>query len=110
MAEALLLSLAVSLGLTLVLELAFALVCGVRGRGLLLVALMNLLTNPAAVTIHFFCTAYLGWTSFWPVLLLEAAVVAVEALCCRGVIRRPWRFALAVNAFSYTIGLLLQRL
>jgi len=103
-------SLWISLLLTLVLELAFALLWGVRKRGLLLVLLMNILTNPAVVLLHFLCTAFLGWTGFFPVLVLELAAITVEAFCCRGMIRKPWLFALCINLFSYTAGELLQLL
>lgn len=101
MAEKLLCSLVVSLSLTLVIELIFALTWGVRGKKLWLVVGMNVLTNPAAVTVHFLFPAF-------PVLVLEAAVVAVEGLCARGDIRRPWLFALLANILSWSVGLLLQ--
>lgn len=103
-------SLAISLALTLVLELLFALVWGVRKKGLLLVALMNILTNPAVVTLHFLCTSLLGWVGFLPVLILEAAAILVEGFCCRGMIQKPWLFALCINLFSYGVGELLQLL
>lgn len=108
MAHALLLSLAVSLVLTLALELAFALAWGLRRRDLGLVALMNVMTNPAAVTLHFLIRYLLGWTSLWWTALLEALAVLAEGLCCRGRVRHPWRFALLINLFSYSMGLLLQ--
>lgn len=101
-------SLAISLLLTLVLELSFALLWGVRGRGLMLVLLMNLMTNPAAVLLHFTFVRLLGWSALWVVPLLELAVVIAEGFCCRGMIRRPWLFALLVNLFSYGTGELLQ--
>ena len=103
-------SLMISLLLTLVLELLFAIVGGVRKKGLVLVILMNILTNPAVVLLHFLCVAFLGWTGFLPVLILELAAILVEAICCRGVIRKPWLFAICVNVFSYTLGELLQLL
>ena len=95
-----------SLVLTLVLETLFALVWGVRKKGLLIVALMNLLTNPAVVTLHFLCVNWLGWTVL-PVVVLEIAAMVVEGFCCRGVVKRPWLFAVLVNLFSFTIGGLL---
>lgn len=101
MAEQLLYSLAVSLSLTLIIELMFALIWGVRDKKLWLVVGMNVLTNPAAVTLHFLLPAF-------PVLILEAAVIAAEGLCARGIIRRPWLYALLANTVSYCIGLLLQ--
>ena len=101
-------SLLVSLLLTLVLELAFALVWGIRGRGLVFVALMNLLTNPLVVLLHFFSTALMGWTGVFPVVFLECAAIASEAFCCRGVIKKPWFFSLCINSFSFFTGELLQ--
>ncbi len=104
----LLLSLAVSLVLTLVLELVFAWLWGIRGRGLVLVILMNILTNPAVVTLHYLCTAVLGWQELLPVVLLEAAAVTAEGFCCRGMIQKPWKFAICINLFSYFAGEILQ--
>lgn len=107
MTDALLLSLAVSLALTLVFELAFALVWGLRRRDLLLVVLMNVLTNPAVVLLHHLLRAL---PEVPVVIVLEAAAILVEGLCCkhRGEqIRHPWRFALLVNLFSYGIGVFL---
>ena len=103
-------SLMISLLLTLVLELLIALVWGVRKKGLVLVILMNILTNPAEVLLLIQCVAFLGWTGFLPVLILELAAILVEAICCRGVIRKPWLFAICANVFSYTLGELLQLL
>ncbi len=88
-----------SLLLTLLFELPFALAWGVRKRGLVLVILMNLLTNPAVVTLHYLT----GLTLIW-----ELAAVVTEGFCCRGMIRKPWLFALLINTFSYSMGELLQ--
>lgn len=102
------LSLAVSLLLTLALELGFALLWGVERRDYLLVALANVLTNPVVVL------CYMAAASFVPALLtpiaavLELGAVAVEGWLfhTRSDIRFPWAFALCVNLFSFTIGLL----
>ncbi len=110
MAHSLLVSLAVSLILTLALELVFALVWGLRGRALTMVALMNVLTNPAAVTLHFLALRVWGWPPVWTAVPLESLVVLTEGLCCRGLLRRPWRFALLLNLFSYGAGLILQQI
>ena len=46
-------SLVTSLALTLVLELLFALICGIRRwREILLVILVNVMTNPPVVLTH----------------------------------------------------------
>ena len=97
-----------ALAMTLVLELVFALAWGVRKEGLLVVGLMNLMTNPAANVLYYFGVQLLGWPPLWLTLALEAAVVAAEGICGRGIIRRPWLFALLVNLFSYGVGALIQ--
>lgn len=101
-------SLLISLALTLVLELAFALAWGVRKEGLLLVVLMNVFTNPAVVTLHFLCTVRLEWPALPVTAALEAAAITAEGFCAKGMIRRPWRFAILVNLFSYGAGALLH--
>ena len=101
-------SLLTALGLTLALELLFALVWGVRRDGLLLVVLMNVMTNPAVNVLHYIAVYLLGWPAFGVVPVLELTAVAAEGLCCRGMIRRPWLFALLINAWSYSIGVLIQ--
>ena len=105
-----LIALGASLGLTLVFEELFALLWGLRGRDLVLCALVNLLTNPPLV----FCVLY--WRHFgpspgWlPVPLLEALAVWVEGRFYRRDgerVRRPFLFSLCANAFSYAMGLLI---
>jgi len=106
MALHLLYSLAGSLLLTLLIEILFALIWGIR-RELWMVVLMNVTTNPAVVTLHFLIANYTDWNLPVCIFLLEAAAVAVEARMCRGLIRRPWLFALCINLVSFGIGCLL---
>jgi len=93
---------AISLGLTLLLELPLAVLWGVRRRrDIQLAVLVNVLTNPAVVLLH-----ALGC----PALPLEAAAIAVEGVCYRACgedIRRPYLLALCANVFSYGLGLVL---
>lgn len=103
-------SLLTALALTLIFELLFALVWGVRKDGLMLVVLMNVLTNPAVNVLHYLAVYLLGWPALWVVLVLELAAVTAEGLCCKDVIRRPWLFAVLINAFSYSMGELIQHL
>lgn len=106
-AELLIRSLIVSLVLTLMLELGFALILGVRGRrNLALVALVNVLTNLPVVLL----------CSLFPSPLLTIAA-ELSAVFIEGVIyragtdfRRPMLFSLSANAFSYLIGLALNAL
>ena len=106
--DRLLTALLVSLLLTLLLECAFALVAGARTpRRLLLVALVNVLTNPPVVML---CTLF---PSPLRTAATELAAVLTEGLIYRARadwLRRPFLFSLAVNAFSYLTGLLLNLL
>lgn len=100
--------LAVSLVLTLVLELAFALAWGQRGKyELTLVMLVNFLTNPAVVLLYHTATGLWLWPVLPVTLLLECSAILVEWLCycgCSRSLRRPFLFALTANAFSYGMG------
>ena len=104
----LLTSLLTALSLTLALELLFALVWGVRQEGLLLVILMNIMTNPAVNVLHYATVYLFGWSALWVVPVLELAAVVTEGFCCKDIIKRPWLFAVLVNGFSYGMGVLIQ--
>lgn len=100
---------AVSLGLTLLLELPVAYYWGLRSRHDLTVAvLVNVLTNPAVVLLN----GLLSATPWWAVQLpLEAAAIAVEGFCyrhCGENIRRPYLLSLCANCISYGAGLVLN--
>lgn len=104
----LLYSMLLALCLTEVLELLFARMWGLKKQQLVLVFLMNLLTNPALNLLYFLFVSFLGLPKVPVIILLEAAVVIVESCCCHKVIAHPVRFSLCVNGFSYAIGALLQ--
>ena len=100
---------AVSLGLTLLLELPVAYYWGLRSRHDLTVAvLVNVLTNPAVVLLN----GLLSATPWWAVQLpLEAAAIAVEGFCyrhCGENTRRPYLLSLCANCISYGAGLVLN--
>lgn len=103
------LSLAVSLGLTLALELAFALVWRVERQDLPAVALANLLTNPAVVLCHHWAAWRLPQYLIAVTLALELGAAAAEGLIYqrRSQIARPWAFSLCANALSFLSGLLI---
>lgn len=98
-----------SLSLTIGLELIFGAVWGVRGRDMGLLALVNILTNPAVVLWHFLMPG-----GFWlSTALPEVLAICVEALCLRfrGTrICRPVLLAICMNLFSYGVGLCINRL
>ncbi len=92
-----------SLILTLLIEGIIALLWGLRRRELVLCALVNIMTNPAAVLLHTMFPA-------WPVTaLIELGVFAVEGFCyARFPVRRPWGLSLTANAVSFGAGLLIN--
>ena len=107
-----LIALALSLLLTILLEELFALAWGLRGwREWAVVALVNLLTNPAVVLLYHLSTGLWGMNAVWVTLILECAAVAVEWQCYKGCsrqLKRPFLFALLANAFSYGVGFIIQ--
>ena len=104
-------SLLAALGLTILLEGAFALVWGVVGkRTFALTALVNCVTNPL-VNMGLALGRLWGWPEAPVALALELAAVLTEGWCYArrsNAIRCPWLFALCANAFSFSCGLLLQ--
>lgn len=106
-------SLGVSLALTLIIELGFALLCRRRGRALVLVALVNVLTNPLVVQAALLWRFYAlpGYAA--AVAVLELLAVWVEGFVyqkSRLGFSRPYVFSLAANALSFGLGLLLRRI
>ena len=91
---------ALSLGLTLLIEMPVALLWGLRRRELVTVLAANLMTNPLAVALH------LTGISQIPI---EIGVVIAEGFAYSlHFEKHPWRLALVSNAVSWGIGLILQ--
>ena len=114
--RALLTALASSLLWTLALELGFYLCsrCCVRrrviGRDVLLVVLVNVLTNPAVVLLYWLAMWYTGLPRIAVIVVLEISAVLIEGRHYRmrsRDLRRPMLFSIAANALSYGIGTLL---
>lgn len=105
-------TLLISLGLTLLLELLIALLFQVRAvRDLLLVTLVNLMTNPAVVLLHRLLTDKTALPVPLVIALLEAAAFLTEALYYRRYaekIGHPFLFSLGANVFSFSGGILLS--
>lgn len=100
-------SFVVSLTLTLLLEGILALFWGFRRRDLLLFVLANVLTNPPAMLLHIL---FRGWAV---VIVLELAVVAVEGFLFERLgerIKKPWLFSLLANTFSFSLGLIIDKM
>ena len=103
-----------SLALTLVFETAFFFLMGKRSkRDLLLVGAVNIVTNPAVVLLYWMTTIY---STANPIVVM--AILELFAVCTEGIyynrygedFRHPFYFSIAANAFSFWLGVLLQRL
>lgn len=97
----------VSLTLTLLLEGGLALLWGFRRRDLLLFVLANVLTNPPALLLHLL---FRGWMV---IAAVETAAVVVEGFLFTRFgegIKRPWLFSLLANAFSFSFGLVIDKI
>ncbi len=109
--NSILLSLALSLFLTLVFESLAGLIIGLRSpKDFLLLALVNVLTNPPLVLI--LDLVYLTGSVPWYLIAgLEIAAVLIEGLLYRKRLKfvriHPLLLSLILNAISYTAGLLI---
>lgn len=100
-------ALAISLALTLLLEGLFGLIWGIKGkRDWILLLLVNVVTNPIVVTLHYCVSTFWGFT-----IVLEVFAVVAEWLAYRkwGRSTSPaLLFSLCANCFSYFSGLLIN--
>ena len=110
----LLAALALSLVLTLVFEVFFFFIVGKRDKkDLLLVVMVNVLTNPVVVLLYWLAALYTTWNTTIVKIPLELFAVLTEGFYFRKYgrsLKRPFLFSLAANAFSFLMGLLLQML
>jgi hypothetical protein len=109
----LLIALAISLALTLVFEMSFFYIVGKRNKkDLLLVIMVNVLTNPVVVLLYWLAYFYTNWNTVIVLIPLEAFAVLTEGYYYRKYgqgFKRPFLFSFAANAFSFTLGFLVQR-
>lgn len=106
--------LCMSLASTLVLEEGFGFMLGIRDRwDMVLIGLVNLLTNPAVVLLYYVNGIYIKGNQTAVTILLEFTAVLAEGLCYKAAargIRHLWVFAIGANLFSYTAGVVLSAL
>jgi hypothetical protein len=117
MNQALKTSLAVSLFLTILLEIGFYLFAGKLftnksdKKDLLLVALVNVLTNPAVTLLYGLTALYTTWNTVIVLIPLELFAVFTEGYYYKkysGNFLRPYLFSTAANIFSFGTGMLIQ--
>ena len=105
-------ALAISLGATLVLEAGFFSLAGKRNKkDLLLLILVNVITNPAVVLLYWLAALYTDLNSIAVKAALELLAVLTEGYYYKKYgqgFRRPYLFSLAANAVSFGIGVLIQ--
>ena len=97
-----------SLLLTIAFELPFAWLWGAKKRDLLVVLLMNILTNPLVVMWH-----YSTWQHGFVIstVLPELAAIVTEALLLRRFTKDtpyPILLGIFINLFSYSVGVVLN--
>ena len=107
-------ALALSLGLTLALESGFFFITGKRGRkDLLLVVMVNTITNPVVVLLYWLAAAYTDWNAAALLVPLELFAVLFEGWYYKKYgkdFSRPYLFSAAANMFSFWMGMLVQSL
>ena len=112
MSGGLLFALVISLILTIVLETAFFLFTGKRDKkDLLLLVLVNIITNPIVVLLYWLAILYTNWHTALIIIPLELFAVLTEGYYYKKYGRgfhHPYLFSLAANIFSFGIGLIIQ--
>jgi len=112
MDTALLGALAVSLALTLILETIIFLLFGKRNKkDLLLLVLVNVLTNPVVVLLYWLAASYTKLDTYVVQIPLEVFAILTEGYCYKIYgqdFKRPYAFAVAANVFSYGMGIIFQ--
>jgi len=113
MSNNILIALGISLLLTLLLEVGFYLaVCKRNKKDLLLVVLVNMLTNPIVVLLYWMMYWYTNWNTTVIKIPLELFAIVVEGLYYKkysAEVKRPLIFSLSANIFSFSTGVLLQQ-
>ncbi|MBQ1350930.1 MAG: hypothetical protein U0P28_06170 [Ruminococcus sp.] len=113
--NSLLFGLVYGLSVTLVTELSVAALLRVRGWDLVLIGLVNCLTNPVVNLIYAWSLLNFSQNSAVPYLVLAALEIAVvfgEAWAFRVTLKyrriRPLLLSLILNGVSFSVGLILN--
>jgi len=106
-------ALSISLIATIVLEALIFFVSGKRDRkDLLLLVLVNIMTNPIVVLLYWLASG-VGLNLILMTVVLEAGAVLAEGFYYKHYGRNfphPFRFSIVANVFSYGVGFIVQLL
>lgn len=116
MIQGILTSLGISLLLTLILEIVFflvvqAMVKRYNTKDLILVAMVNILTNPVVVLLNWLAVLYTNFDRVTIIVPLELGAILIEGFIyakCGKRFKQPYIFSLGANVFSFGVGLLIQ--
>ena len=106
---------AVSFGATIILEALVMILIGERSKkNLLLLLLVNILTNPLAVYLAYVGKTFSNLSEIWIQLPIEVAVIFIEVGIYvwfskdeKWKIKRPVFLGILANLFSWSIGLMM---
>ncbi len=102
----------ISLGMTILFEELFSVALRIRNKkDLLLVCLVNVLTNPPVVLGYYLAVHYTQLSPAPVKIALELFAISIEAYyyTTRGQkIHHPVWFAIAANVFSFSIGMIIR--
>ena len=116
MIQGLIISLAVSLLLTIILETGFFFIVKIRKwnkKDLGLVILVNIITNPIVVLLNWLTVMYTEYNTVIILILLEIFAIVTEGCYYKKYGKsfgHPYLFSFLANMFSYWIGILIQLL
>ena len=100
-----------SLVLTIVIEVVCSILIGIRKKkDVLLVVLVNMVTNPAVVFTYYFLSLITLWNLWCIKVVLEILAVVCEALYYKryGIdMKHPIGYAILLNGISFGIGCLI---
>ena len=98
--------------LTLAVEIPVCLLMGIRKKGLWIVLLANVMTNPAVNVLFWLCAAYTALPTVAVIAVLEVSAVVAEWLVYRLLtdVKRPFLVSLVANAVSFGTGLIITKI
>ncbi|MGN0587251.1 MAG: hypothetical protein ACI4JF_08195 [Oscillospiraceae bacterium] len=109
--QTLLLSMAISLLLTIAVEVTVGYILGARKKQLIIILAVNLLTNPAVNALYHALNLYTDIHKAVIMAALEISAVTAEwIIYSRNEFKRPLVFSVILNAASYFTGVLLNNI